>query len=100
MTSIIRAKTQRNRTAILDALNNASIHVTRPTLRRAEVVVDEELDDAFNGCELIVCIQWAEEARLHAFDVVEARGHCHGGNLGEGAAQVAAAVIARVDGCG
>lgn len=79
----------------MDRLDDARIDIRHPRPRRAEVLREEELDDAFDGAELVRCFQGPEVLRLHVAHVFEARGHGAAFDLGEGAAQACPACWGR-----
>lgn len=92
--AVVRVKTKCVGATVLDAFDDACVNVRCPATRFAEVIVDEELNDALDGSKLIPCVKSAEKLRLHRSNIVEAGGHGHSLDLGKGTAQVVATVIA------
>lgn len=84
--AVVRVETECVGATVLNTFDDAGVHERCPAIRFSEVVVDEELNDAFDGSELVSCVERVEKSRLHCSNIVEASGHGHSLDLGEGTA--------------
>lgn len=83
-----RTQPQRNRAATLNSLHNPRIHITHPRTRCTDILLLEELDNAFNGMELIAGFELDERIHFHPLHEGEARAHGHGLDFSVGAVEV------------
>lgn len=81
------AQAQGEGAAALDGLDDARVDIADPAVGRAEVLADEELDNALDGPQLVGCVQRAEEVALHVPHVGQAFGHARRLDLVEVAAE-------------